>query len=99
MEKSRNDSWLAKVEIREAINGRAQIYIDGRLVPGVIGYKVEQNSTDKRVPVLSLQVQCKFDMESGAVPLLPEPWTWFYEPRHENFVDVRDIGKENSEPG
>ena len=98
MDKTKNDSWLAKVEIKEAIDGRAQVYIDGRLVPGVIGYKVEQNSQDKRVPVLELQVQCKFDMESGAVPLLPEPWTWFYKPKCENFIDVRDAGKKNSEP-
>ena len=98
MDKTKNDSWLAKVEIKEAIDGRAQVYIDGRLVPGVIGYKVEQNSQDKRVPILELQVQCKFDMESGAVPLLPEPWTWFYKPKCENFIDVRDVGKKNSEP-
>ena len=87
------ESWLAKVEIKDAIDGRAQVFIDGKLVPGVIGYKIEQNSQDKRVPILELQVQCKFDMESGAVPLLPEPWTWFYKPVYENFVDSRDIAK------
>lgn len=91
-----NDSWLAHVEIKEAINGKAQIYIDGKLVPGVIGYKIEQNSQDKRVPLLELQVQCSFDMASGAVPLLPEPWSWFYTPKSENFVDIRSIGKKKN---
>lgn len=94
LEQCNPESWLAKVKIEEAVNGRAHIYIDGRLVPGVIGYKIEQNSKDKRVPILELQVQCEFDMESGAIPLLPEPWTWFYKPISENFIDVRDIGKE-----
>lgn len=89
-----NDSWLAEVEIKEAIDGRARIYIDGKLVPGVIGYKIEQNSQDKRIPLLELQVQCTFDMKSGAVPLLPEPWTWFYAPKVPNFVDERDLGKD-----
>ncbi|MCU7381051.1 hypothetical protein OBO34_22305 [Clostridiales Family XIII bacterium ASD5510] len=85
-----NKGWLANVEIKDAIDGQAQVYIDGRLVPGVIGYKVEQNSQDKRVPVLDLQVQCNFDMASGAIPLLPEPWTWFYKPISDNFTDERD---------
>lgn len=100
MEKSANDSWLAKVEIKDAIDGRAQIYIDGKLVHGVIGFKVEQNAADKRVPILTLQVQCQLDMDSGAIPLLPEPWNWFYQPKHQPFVDVRDIGKpiEKSKP-
>ena len=92
LEKCDPQAWLAKVEIKDAINGRAQVYIDGKLVRGVIGYKIEQNSQDKRVPILELQVQCEFDMECGAIPLLPEPWTWFYKPIVENFADVRDIG-------
>ncbi len=93
--KNINNSWLAHVEIKEAIDGKAQIYIDGKLVHGVIGFKIEQNSQDKRVPILELQVQCQFDMESGAIPLLPEPWTWFYAPITDDLVDVRDIGKDS----
>lgn len=96
-EQCNRESWLAHVEIKEAINGKAQIYIDGRKVPGVIGYSVEQNSQDKRVPILNLQVQCSFDMACGAIPLLPEPWSWFYKPVCENFVDGRDIGKVKKE--
>ncbi len=84
------EAWLAHVEIKEAIDGRAQVYIDGKKVPGVIGYSIEQNSQDKRIPILNLKVQCRFDLECGAIPLLPEPWTWFYQPISENFVDVRD---------
>lgn len=90
LEKTKGDSWLAQVQIRDAIDGRAQIYIDGAKVHGVIGYTIEQNSQDKRVPILTLQVQCKLDLDSGAIPILPEPWSWFYQPKSENFVDVRD---------
>lgn len=85
MKKSPNDSWLAKVEIKNAIDGRAQIFIDGKLVRGVIGFRVEQNASDKRVPILTLQVQCQLDMECQAIPLLPEPWTWFYAPKCPDF--------------
>ena len=89
-----NDSWLAQVEIKDAINGHAQIFIDGILVPGVIGYTVEQNAADKRIPLLTLQVQCDLTLETGAIPLLPEPWCWFYQPKYQSFCDVRDIGKD-----
>lgn len=85
------DSWLAYVEIKEAINGQAQIYINGNLVPGVIGYRIEQNAADKRVPQLTLQVQCQLTLASSAIPLLPEPWNWFYQPKVSGFSDVRDI--------
>lgn len=64
-QQNKKDSWLAKVEIKDAIDGRAQVYIDGKLVRGVIGYKIEQNSQDKRIPALELRVQCDFDMSSG----------------------------------
>ena len=86
MEKVKNDSWLAHVSVKNAIDGRAQIYIDGKLVHGVIGYKIEQDSVEKRVPVLTLQVQCKLDLESEMIPLLPDPWCWFYKPAVENLV-------------
>lgn len=89
-EKSPNDSWLAKVEIKDDIEGRTQIYIDGKLVHGVIGYVVEQNAQDKRVPILTLQVQCRLSLESKSIPLLPEPWSWFYAPKYPNFVDAED---------
>lgn len=92
MDKEPNNSWLAHVEIQDALNGRAQIYIDGKLVPGVIGYTIEQNATDKRVPLLTLQVQCDLTLESGAIPLLPEPWCWFYQPKVPSFCDERDLG-------
>lgn len=85
--KTLKESWLAKVEIKDAINGRAQIYIDGKLVHGVVGFKVEQNAHDKRVPILTIQVQCSLSMESESIPLLPEPWSWFYVPKYPNFVD------------
>lgn len=86
-EKPKN-SWLAQVEIKNAIDGRAQIYIDGQLVHGVTGFRVEQNAFDKRVPILTIQVQCSLSMDSESIPILPEPWSWFYVPKHPNFVDT-----------
>ena len=98
LEKSPNDSWLAKVKIKEALDGRAQIYIDGKLVHGVIGFKVEQDAYDKVVPILTLQVQCSLDFESPSIPLLPEPWTWFYAPKSPNFVDLAERQQEDKSP-
>lgn len=63
----------------------AQIFIDGNEVHGVTAYKVEQNATDKRTPILHLEVKCNLDLETIAVPPLPEPWSWFYKPKKDNF--------------
>jgi hypothetical protein len=84
---SPKDAWLADVKIKGHTDGTAEIYIDGKLVSGVVGYEVEHNSSDKRVPILTLRVQCNLEMDTGAIPLLPEPWSWFYEPKYENFTD------------
>lgn len=91
------DGWLARVEIKNAINGRAQIYIDGQLVHGVTGFCVEQNAYDKRVPILTIQVQCSLSMESESIPLLPEPWSWFYVPKYPNFVDKENYSERSDE--
>jgi hypothetical protein len=87
------DDWLAHVTIRGSTDGRTEIYIDGKRVNGVVGYKVEHNSSDKRLPILTMQVQCDLEMDSGAIPLLPEPWSWFYEPKVPNFVDGHQFCK------
>lgn len=85
------EELLASVRITGTPDGRSQIYINDRLVPGVRGYKIEHNSSDKRVPHLILEIQCDLNMDSGAIPVLPEPWSWFYEPKYPNFIDERDI--------
>lgn len=82
---------LSHVEIKDAINGCAQIYLDGQLVKGAMGYKIEQDAAKNRVPLLTLQVNCDLTLDCGAIPVLSEPWTWFYEPKVPNFTDVRDI--------
>ena len=76
MEKTLDRYGLAQVVIKDAINGEAEIYIDGHRVTGVIGYKIEH---------------CQLNLDCGAIPVLPEPWTWFYAPKVPNFTDVRDI--------
>lgn len=91
MEKTLERYGLAQVVIKDAINGEAEIYIDGHRVNGVIGYKIEQDAAVNRVPVLTMQVNCQLNLDCGAIPVLPEPWTWFYEPKVQNFTDVRDI--------
>ena len=89
------DCCITHVQIKGDPDGRAQIHMDGRLVRGVIGYKIEHNSSDKRLPVLTLQVQCDLEMDSGAIPLLPEPWSWFYETKIHNFVDGHRFADNN----
>ena len=87
------DTVMTHVQIKGDPDGRAQIYIDERPVKGLIGYKIEHNSSDKRAPILTLQVYCTLEMDSGAIPLLPEPWSWFYEPKVPNFVDGHQFSR------
>lgn len=91
LSKTEKDLWLAHVQIKGSTDGRTEIYIDGKRVNGVTGYRIEHNASDKRVPRLILEVQCSLDMDTGAIPLLPEPWSWFYKPKSSNFADERTI--------
>lgn len=50
-----NGYGLSHVEIKDAINGCAQIYLDGQLVKGVMGYKIEQDAAKNRVPLLTVE--------------------------------------------
>ena len=86
-EQTKKDAWIANVKIKGTPDGRTNILIDDKSVKGVVGYKIEHNSSDKRTPILTLQVLCNLEMDSGAIPLLPEPWSWFYEPKVPNLVD------------
>lgn len=90
------DSGLHHVCIKSDGSGRAQLHIDGRPVKGLIEYKVEQNASDMREPVLSMKVFCNLEMDTGAIPLLPEPWSWFYKPISDNFTDGHEFGPGNS---
>lgn len=49
------------VILKGSMNGQVQVFIDGKLVRGVIGYKIEHNSSDKKTPLLTMQVQCNED--------------------------------------
>lgn len=89
----KKDDVITHVQIKGDSDGRAQIYLDGRPVKSLIGYKIEHNSSDKRAPVLTMQVYCTLEMDSGAILLLPEPWSWFYEPKVPNFVDGHQFSK------
>lgn len=84
---------LANVSIKTE-GTRAMIYINGNKVPGVIGYSINHDAQETAVPILTLQVQCTLDVETQMVPLLPKPWSWFYKPKVENFVDMRETREE-----
>ena len=66
MEKTLDRYSLAQVVIKDAINGEAEIYIDGHRVTGVIGYKIEQDAGANRVPLLTMQVNCQLNLDCGA---------------------------------
>lgn len=55
MEKTLDRYGLAQVVIKDAINGDAEIYLDGHRVTGVIGYKIEQDAGANRVPLLTMK--------------------------------------------
>lgn len=82
------DEIRANVKIICENSSTTKILIDGQEVHGVQAYRIEQNSTDKRTPILSLTVKCNIDLETTAVPLLPEPWSWFYKPEKDNWRGV-----------
>lgn len=83
MEKN-TDNYLADVRI-ETSGSTARIYLNGREVTGVIGYEIKHNTQETPVPILHLQVQCNLDIRTGMVPILPDPWSWFYKPKVENY--------------
>lgn len=82
------DNCRANVKIVCKNSSTTKIFIDGKEVHGVQAYSIEQNATDKRTPILSLKVKCNVDLETTAVPLLPEPWSWFYKPKKDNWCEI-----------
>lgn len=67
-----------------------KIFFDGREVLNVMAFSIEQNAQEKRVVELTLRVQCNLDLSTGIVPLLPEPWCWYYKPIADKFIDPRN---------
>lgn len=97
-EKSEATAGLHQVEIREGANGLAEIRIDGKRVRGVTGYRIEQDAAKNRVPVLTMSILCDLTLDTRAIPPLPEPWSWFYQPKVEGFCDSRDASGEREKP-
>lgn len=92
MDKTNNK--LPLVEIRSNANGGTELFIDGQQLNGVQSFSIEHDPMKKLAPVLTLRMECcKFDVSLGAVPLLPEPWSWFYKPIHDGFTDMEAIKK------
>lgn len=90
---------LPRVEIRSEGDG-TEVYIDGKRLNGVLSFSLEHDPMKNLAPVLSLRMECcKFDVSLGAVPLLPEPWKWFYEPKFEGLTDEETICQKKSADG
>ena len=77
-------SWLSE---ERALNQPLFNYICKVFLQPKDAPSIEHNASDKRTPVLELKVLCNLEMDTGAIPLLPEPWSWFYKPIKENLVD------------
>lgn len=93
MERTDPYSWVAHVELKADASGKAQLYIDGKEVKGLLAYRIEQDRGKNWNPVLTMSVVCDIDMSTDAIPVLPEPWTWFYEPKIKDFVNMQHIKK------
>ena len=69
---------IAKVRIvTEGCN--AVVYLDDKKVNGLIGYEIVHDRTKTQLPIIRLNIQSELDIETGAIPKLPEPWSCFYE--------------------
>lgn len=86
---------LADVKIKTS-GPIAEVFIDGRKVPRVMAFQAEMNTMEKRIAQVTLRVQCNLDLETGIVPELPEPWCWYYKPKHEGFCDPRDSSRKDT---
>ncbi len=89
-EQTAADGWYSRLEIRQAEtpDSEPEIYLDGQKVNGVISFRLEADAYEKRVPELTIKVRCKLTLDCKAIPLLPEPWTWFYAPKTEGFTEI-----------
>lgn len=72
---------LWNVKVKGEPNGKAELYVNGEKVDCLIGYKIEQNGYDKRVPVLDLKVWCEVEIDTGLICPVPQPWADFYNPK------------------
>lgn len=84
-----------KIEIR-ANEGPTEIYIDGKRLEGVMSYSLEEDPLEDLNPILKLKMRnCKFDVSTTAIPLLPAPWKDFYQlkPECRGFTDIETLEK------
>ena len=89
-EQIRADAWYSRLEIRQAEDADSppEIYLDGQKVNGVLSFRLEMDAYEKRVPELTIKVRCKLALDCKAIPLLPEPWTWFYTPKNPGLTEI-----------
>lgn len=82
----------AKVEIIEDPANGFTCKINGQKVPGIIGYEIVHDRTRTQAPILKLHVQCSgLLLETGAIPEVPEPWSWLYDFTWKQSKDPRSI--------
>lgn len=82
--KENRDNDMPLVEIRsvEKNSAKTEIYINGQRINGVLSFSIEHDPMKNIDPVLTLRVPCNVDISLGAIPLLPAPWSYFYEPKN-----------------
>lgn len=65
----------------------AAVYLDGTKVNGLIGYELVHDRTKSQMPVLRLNIQANLNIETGAIPELPEPWRLCYELKRSDYQE------------
>lgn len=73
----RDDRPFAKVKIISE-DGNSIVYLDDKKVNGLIGYELVHDRTKAQIPILRLNIQAQLNIETGAIPELPEPWNLCY---------------------
>lgn len=71
---------MAKIHI-ETTGCRGHVWVDGKEVPDVRRFSVSGRGGE--LPVFHLEIvgnEITFDGD-GVIPVLPEPWAAFYEPK------------------
>lgn len=56
----------------------AMVYLNGKKVDGLIGYKIVHDRSKSQIPIIHLNIQSKLDIETGMIPEIPEPWSYYY---------------------
>lgn len=74
-----------KPEIKIITDGKkSEIFVDGKKLEGVIGYKVVHSTKDEHaLPRLQIDLRAtNVTLDADMIPALPEPFSSFYVSKH-----------------